>query len=172
MYQETLTLDAASAATESNEQNNVAIHHFFVPGAMSVTVTVGPRPSEHMWHASIGPAPNFTTVYPAFPATTHTFTITPAAGTTYYFSYRTAPLNGALGSRGVLVGPAPVLPPAAPVGGVTTITFQVTPTTHNVPATDILRDVATENFVPKVTAITSDGCTVNQQSAKVQVSHP
>jgi hypothetical protein len=172
MYRETLTLDATSAATESNESNNVATHDFFVPGAMSVTVTVGPSPSEHMWHATAGPAPNFVTVYPAFPATTHTFTITPAAGTTYYFSYRTVPLIGALGSTGVLTGPAPVLPPAAPVGGVTTITFQVTPTTHNVPATDILTDLATENFVPKVTAITSDGCMVDQQTAKVRVSHP
>jgi hypothetical protein len=172
MYQETLTLDATGVAAESNEPNNMAVHHFVVPGNMNVTVTLAPNRPEHMWHANAGPAPGFVTVFPAFPAVTHTFTITPSPGTTYYFNYKTTPYTGFLGAVGQFVGPPPVQPPAAPVGGVTVIRFQVTPATHSVPATDILTDLGTENFVPKVTAITSDGCVVVQQSAKVMVSHP
>jgi hypothetical protein len=105
---------------------------------------------------------------------THTFTIAATSpATTFHYNYRQAPYMGSQGSVGVLVGPAPVMPPAPPVAGPIVIVFQVTPRSHSdAPMTDILTETVQEDFVPKVTAITSDACFVAQTSAKVKVLHP
>ena len=53
------------------------------------------------------------------------------------------------------------------------IAFLVTPRSHNdAPMTDILTETVQEDFVPKVTAITSDACFVTQTAAKVKILHP
>ena len=64
------------------------------------------------------------------------------------------------------------MPPAFPVPGPITITFDVAANAHQTTVTDILTDTGSEDFVPKVTAITADGCFVRQNSAYVKVLHP
>lgn len=174
IYRETLTLDGADMVSESNEGDNAAEHFFAVPGSMTLNITKAPPGPVRMWHGPrtppglAGPPPG------GGPLVTHTFTITATSpGTTFHYNYRQAPLIGSQGSTGRLVGPAPVMPPAAPVAGPVVITFQVTPRTHDdAPLTDILTETVQENFVPKVTAITSDACFLRQQTAQVTVVHP
>jgi hypothetical protein len=175
VYRETLTADSASVVVETEERDNIAEHYFGVAGTMAVNITVAPNNALSVWHApaGAGPAPPWTAVMPAFPAITHTFTITAAApGTTFYYNYHRPVVIGVFGTASQLIGPAPVSPPGPPVAGPVAITHQVTPRTNDPPPTDILLDVAIENFLPKVTAITSDGCAIRQQTAQVRVVHP
>lgn len=173
IYVETLTLDGAGSVAESNETDNVAQHYFAVPGNMLVNITVNPTGPVRMWHDQNAPA-GFAPTPAGGSLITHTFTITATSpGTTFHYNYRQAPFVGSQGSVGKLVGPPPVMPPSTPVAGPIVITFQVTPRTHDdAPATDILTETVQEHFVPKVTAITSDGCFVRQNAAQVTVAHP
>ena len=174
IYMETLVVDGAGAVAESNEADNSAVHYFAVPGSMMVNIAAAPPGPVRMWHAPgppgglAGPPPG------GGPLVTHTFTITATSpATTFHYNYRQAPYMGSQGSVGVLVGPAPVMPPAPPVAGPIVIAFQVTPRSHNdAPMTDILTETVQEDFVPKVTAITSDACFVTQTAAKVKILHP
>ncbi len=173
LYLETLTVDFAGAVAETQERDNVGLHYFSVAGSMRVNITVTPNNSVSLWHANAGPAPPWAVVAPAFPATTHSFTIAATTpGTTFHYSYYQPIVNGSLGATGQLIGPAPVTPPSLPVAGPVTISHQVSARTHNVPATDILFDAAFEHFLPRVTAITGDGCEIRQQTAQVSVVHP
>ena len=180
IYRETLSADMTNVVAESNEADNVGVHYFGVPGTMAVNIAVappGPGP-VNVWHANppFGPGnpgpPAWVTNFPAAP--THVFTITPSTpGTTYFYNYRQAPLIGSQGSASTLTGPPPVQPPAAPIAGAVVITNSVAPVAHtNAPATDILTELVVEDFVPKVTAITGDGCRVAQEAAQVKVLHP
>lgn len=175
IYMETLTLDGAGSVAESSEADNVAQHYFAVPGNMTLNIDVLPPGPVQMWHGPAGAPAGFAVPPPGGgPLITHTFTITASSpGTTFHYNYRQAPYIGSQGSVGQLVGPPPVMPPMPPVAGPIVITFQVTPRTHNdAPITDILTETVQEDFVPKVTAITSDACFVRQNSAQVKVVHP
>ncbi len=175
VYEETLTVDMSDVVAETEERDNVATHYFGVPGSMAVNITVAPAGSLALWHAPAGAgfAPPWAAVAPAFPAVTHTFTITAATpGTTFFYNYHRPVVMGVFGTASQLMGPAPVLAGGVPVAGPIVITHQVTPRTNNPPATDILRDVAVENFLPEVTAITGDGCAIGQQAAQISVIHP
>lgn len=175
MYRETLTLDGSGTVTELNEGDNVGTHFFGVASTMAMNITVVPR-TFSLWHepagGAVGPPPGIVAA-PGFPATTATFTITAAApGTTFHYNYRQAPVTGVHGAVARLTGPAPVLPPAPGVAGPIVITHQVSPVGHNVPSVDILTDLGWERFLPKVTAISSDGCVIRQQTAQIGVAHP
>ena len=173
IYQETLALDGASSVAESNEADNVAVHYFAVPGNMSLNITVNPLGLVQMWHGPNAPGGLLEPPAGGGPLTTHTFTIRASSpGTTFHYNYRQAPFIGSQGSIGQLVGPAPVMPPAPPVAGPIVITFQVTPKTHRGAPRDILTDTVLEHFASKVTAITSDACSVRENSALVTVVHP
>lgn len=176
MFRETLSVDFGGTVSETNEGDNVAEHFFGIASSMAVDISVVPR-SMSLWHALPGippaPAPGIAMVAPAFPATTATFTITATSpGTTFHYNYRQAPVNGVHGAVAQLVGPPPVMPPALGVSGPITITHQVTPVSHNVPSVDILTDLGWEYFLPKVSAITADGCAWAQDTAQVGVAHP
>lgn len=174
IYMETLTLDGAGSVAESNEADNAAAHYFAIPGSMTVNIAAMPPGPVRMWHGPGGPA-GFASPPPGGgPLITHTFTITATApGTTFHYNYRQTPYIGSQGSVGQLVGPPPVMPPVPAVAGPIVITFQVTPRTHNDAAmTDILTETVHEDFVPKVTAITSDACYVTQNAVQVKVVHP
>ncbi len=175
MYRETLTVDDSGIVAETNEGDNVGTHFFGVASTMAMNITVVPR-TFSLWHevagGPTGPPPGIVAA-PAFPATTATFTITATApGTAFHYNYRQAPVNGVHGAVSVLTGPAPVLPPAPAVTGPIVINHRVSPVGHNVPSVDILTDLGWERFVPKVTAISSDGCVIRQQTAQVGVAHP
>lgn len=175
MYRETLTVDYSSAVAETNEGDNVGTHFFGVASTMAMNITVVPR-TFNLWHdvagGPMGPPPGIVAA-PAFPATTVQFNITATApGTTFHYNYRQAPVTGVHGAVARLVGPAPVLPPAPGVTGPIVVTYQVSPIDHNVPSVDIMTDLGWERFVPKVTAISSDGCVIRQQTAQVGVAHP
>lgn len=173
IYRETLRLDSTNAVAESNENDNIAVHHFFVPGNMQVTITKTPNSATTFWHGPAG-GPSWATPIPGPSIISHTFVIAAATpGTTFHYNYPTAPVIGALGSVALFTGPPPVMPPAPPVAGPIAISLQITPNGHNdSPMTDILTETAQERFSMKVTAITSDACTVQQSAGQVTVVHP
>lgn len=173
IYRETLRLDSTNAVAESNESDNIATHHFFVPGSMQVSITRTPNQGVTFWH---GPPPNPSWASPIIGANaiSHTFVIAAATpGTTFHYNYPTAPRILSMGSTAQFIGPPPVVPPAPPVAGPITITLQITPNSHDdSPMTDILTETAQERISMKVTAITSDACTIQQSAGPVTVVHP
>jgi hypothetical protein len=146
MYQETLTAPGDKQA-----------RRFLVPGTVSITATVNP------------PVPDI--IDESAPAKGFRITFTGVGGTMWVFGPTQPKVMGSMGSTGAF-NPRPTGRAAAPVAAFNT-TYTVTPNDRHgrLLCTDILNNFVLETVNSLLTAISADGCFVQQVALTISVRH-
>jgi hypothetical protein len=146
MYKEYLWIDTLNSVAETNENDNLSEHYFFVPSTQNfgLSKTELVTGVEH----SIGTA------------ITTTFTIT--AGATFDVEYAHFTFVATEGSTAVTIPPPPVTVPA---GTVLNVNMQINVQEHT------FTSGFESSIYGKVTCISEDGCIIKQEGAKVYTEH-